>query len=351
MRDQPDPPPPGGPPAERLARAARAAQQLCEVLWESLHEELRDPRAERIRELSERLAEVSSTVAMLAAPAREGQGVPERRTPPEPLSSERPPDPRPTPDLRLATHPPVAPRPSTGGERRSQPEPPLAFERHPASEPPPAPGRSTEPDSPVALQSLATQVGDYTFTRLVDEHDTAPPIEPIATVGPVEPEIEIRDVRREEGPSAWVSSVGRLLERHARDGLPFAVLLVEIVDVARLERSEAPHDMHGLVAQVEGALGCGMRTTDELSRESLGRYWLVAPETNGTGARMLAERLARLVRSSATHRGVPLEVAIGIAVCPDDGTEAPALAARADLGVYSARATGRSIAHTDPPQR
>jgi GGDEF domain-containing protein len=301
--DQPDPPPPGGPPAERLARAARAAQQLCEVLWESLHEELRDPRAERIRELSERLAEVSSTVAMLAAPAREGQGVPERRTPPEPLSSERPPDPRPTPDLRLATHP------------------------------------------------LATAVGDYTFTRLVDEHDTAPPIEPIATVGPVEPEIEIRDVRREEGPSAWVSSVGRLLERHARDGLPFAVLLVEIVDVARLERSEAPHDMHGLVAQVEGALGRGMRTTDELSRESLGRYWLVAPETNGTGARMLAERLARLVRSSATHRGVPLEVAIGIAVCPDDGTEAPALAARADLGVYSARATGRSIAHSDPPQR
>ncbi len=49
------------------------------------------------------------------------------------------------------------------------------------------------------------------------------------------------------------------------------------------------------------------------------------------------------------HRNVPMEVAIGIAVCPDDGTEAPALAARADLGVYSARATGRSIAHTDPP--
>ncbi len=75
----------------------------------------------------------------------------------------------------------------------------------------------------------------------------------------------------------------------------------------------------------------------------------MAPETNGTGARMLAERLARLVRTSANHRGVPMEVAIGIAVCPEDGTEAPALAARADLGVYSARATGRSIVHTDPP--
>jgi GGDEF domain-containing protein len=121
------------------------------------------------------------------------------------------------------------------------------------------------------------------------------------------------------------------------------------VDVAHLERSSTPHDMHSLVAQVESAIGRAMRATDHLSRETLGRYWLVAPETNGTGARMLAERLARLVRTSATHRGVPLEVAIGIAVCPDDGTEAPALAARADLGVYSARATGRSVSHTDPP--
>jgi GGDEF domain-containing protein len=184
------------------------------------------------------------------------------------------------------------------------------------------------------------------FTKLVDEHAAHVPVQ---RTEPQAPEIEIHDVRREEGPSAWVSSVGRLLVRHEQDGLPFAVLLVEIVDVARLERSETPHDLHGLVAQVESALGRGMRSTDELSRETLGRYWLVAPETNGTGARMLAERLARLVRTSASHRGVPLEVAIGIAVCPEDGTEAPALAARADLGVYSARATGRSIAHTDPP--
>ncbi|MFZ1155964.1 MAG: hypothetical protein WAN93_13790 [Solirubrobacteraceae bacterium] len=349
--------------AERLARAARAAQQLCEVLWEALHEELRHPNAERITELSERLAEVSSTVAMLAAtmpeatpsgavspplsapeapapeapapeaPAPEAPApeapvpkapVVERRTPVEPSRPEAAQaDSRPTPDLRLAPHPSVASDLPQGAER--EPE-----------------------ESPVGLQPIPTRAGAYTFTKLVDEHHTTSPIEPTEESAA---EIEIRDVRREEGPSAWVSSVGRLLTRHAEDGLPFAVLLVEIVDVARLERSETPHDLHGLVAQVESALGRGMRGSDRLSRETLGRYWLVAPETNGTGARMLAERLARLVRTSATHRGVPLEVAIGIAVCPEDGVEAPALAARADLGVYSARATGRSISHTDPPQR
>jgi GGDEF domain-containing protein len=326
---------------ERLERAARAAQQLCDALWESLHEELRDPSAKRIGELSARLAEVSSTVALLvveesgvAAPPNEApaSAAVDRRTPLEPTPSESPStDSRSGPDLRLAPHPPADPEPSRSDERRLAPEPSAAT------------GLPPQPDTPVALQPIPTRAGDYTFTKLVDEHA------PSESAEPATPQIEIRDVRREEGPSAWVSSVGRLLVRHAQDGLPFAVLLVEIVDVARLERSETPHDLHGLVAQVESALGRGMRSTDELSRETLGRYWLVAPETNGTGARMLAERLARLVRTSATHRGVPLEVAIGIAVCPDDGTEAPALAARADLGVYSARATGRSIAHTDPP--
>jgi GGDEF domain-containing protein len=325
-------------------RAARAAQQLCDLLWESLHQQLRDdPSSERIKEISERLATVSSTVAVLAAAARHapvaavtGEPRSERRSPPEPVAADPPrADSRTTPDLRLASHPDQALASPAAFERRSGPDPASA-QPHPQ-----------EPESPVALQPIPTRAGDYTFTRLVDEHESA--VTDDARTVEENPRIEIRDVRREEGPSAWVSSVGRLLARHSQDSLPFAVLLVEIVDVAQLERSETPHEMHGLVAQVESALGRGMRSTDELSRETLGRYWLVAPETNGTGARMLAERLARLVRTSASHRGVPLEVAIGIAVCPEDGTEAPALAARADLGVYAARATGRSIAHTDPP--
>ncbi len=351
-----------------MARAARAAQQLSDVLWETLQEELGDaPRVERVRELSERLVEVSSTVVLLAAAP--GSGATASSAPGANVDSVVGQRTRDEPDVFGAggaagagaanagrvqegtvqadrvqagtAHvgtPPVGPPPGAAGSEEPSVERRI----------PPVPSRP-ETAPPATLQSIPTSVGEYTFTKLVDEQEQTAAQQPLASVEPIQPEIEIRDVRREEGPSAWVSSVGRLLARHAEDGLPFAVLLVEIVDVARLERSETPHDLHGLVAQVETALGRGMRATDRLSRETLGRYWLVAPETNGTGAQMLAERLARLVRTSATHRNVPMEVAIGIAVCPDDGTEAPALAARADLGVYSARATGRSIAHTDPP--
>jgi GGDEF domain-containing protein len=337
-----------------LARAARAAQQLSDVLWETLQEEIHDgPHAGRVKDISERLVEVSSTVVLLASsPA--GSGATDSGAANSKLDStatertDREPDQRASNGaadaLTAASRPGSAATPPVGSPPGGvgSGEPPVERRK------PPAPSQP-ETLPPLALQSIPTSVGEYTFTKLVDEQQQIVEQQPLASVEPIQPEIEIRDVRREEGPSAWVTSVGRLLARHAEDGLPFAVLLVEIVDVARLERSETPHDLHGLVAQVESALGRGMRASDGLSRETLGRYWLVAPETNGTGAHMLAERLARLVRTSATHRNVPMEVAIGIAVCPDDGTEAPALAARADLGVYSARATGRSIAHTDPP--
>jgi GGDEF domain-containing protein len=355
--DHPDRAPLDGIDGERLARAASAAQQLCDALWESLREELRDPSEERVRELSERLAAVSSTVALLVSataqrpprpPGAHPETVPDAST-----SAADAPEGARSPGLAPSDAPRAA-APSVAADRQTSTSP-AVDRRTPPAPSGPAPSRSgpSRLDSPslAAIQPISTRAGDYTFTKLVDERELDAPPGPDVAVAPIpiQPEIEIHDVRREEGASAWVSSVGRLLARHAQDRLPFAVLLIEIVDVARLERSETPHDLHGLVAQVESALGAGMRATDGLSRETRGRYWLSAPETNGTGARMLAERLARLVRGSAIHRGVPLEVAIGIAVCPDDGTEAPALAARADLGVYSARATGRSIAHTDPP--
>jgi GGDEF domain-containing protein len=180
------------------------------------------------------------------------------------------------------------------------------------------------------------------------------PPEPSADAG-----IEIHDTRGDEEsahpwrepahPSAWIGSISRRLERHREDRLPFAVLLVEVIDIDRLAHAEPPPELARLTDHVERAIGAELRPADLLTRESLGRYWLVTPETDTLGARHLAERLARTVRLSARHRGVPLELAIGIAVCPEDGRDASLLAAHADVGVYAARAAGRSVAPADDP--
>jgi GGDEF domain-containing protein len=293
--------------AERLTRAARAAQTLSETLWEALDEELTDPRGQRVAEFSQRLGDVAAIVALLAQV--------EARVPEAPALPVEPGSVEPESDVARVTH----------------------------DEPPPPRG-SFAPEVPVSVAVL--------IDELAPESPAAPAIEtyrPAAEVHLGEdrlrrapPEIEIRDERGEEGPAAWIGSIGRRLERHEQDGSPFAVLLVELVDIGRLRHAESSSEVSRLTSQVEDALARELRPADSLTRERPGRYWLLAPQTDATGARMLVERLARAVRSSASHRGTPLEVAIGIAVCPDDGRQASELAAHADVGLYAALAAGRS---------
>jgi GGDEF domain-containing protein len=183
--------------------------------------------------------------------------------------------------------------------------------------------------------------------RRVQEPQRPPQSANAASPWEYQPRIEIHDARR-EGPVAWIDSIGSQLERHARDGMPFAVLLIEVADMQRLEHVEDPEQQSSLISGVEDALRGGLRPTDLLSRESIGRYWLVTSETDAIGAETLAERLLDTVRTSVSHHGVGLELIVGIAVCPQDGHQAPELAAQADLKLYAARAAGLAIAPTDP---
>jgi GGDEF domain-containing protein len=291
---------------------------LSETLWEALHEELIDPRSERVAELSGQLADISMAVASLAR------------------VDTRPPAPAPsaaTATLGGASDRSVAPEPSTVPVQPGSVEQPRSARvsyRAPSNEPAPSWEPSTEPDA--TRQPLSRGV-------LIDELAPATP-EPLGVQST--PQIEIRDVRGEEGPAAWIGSIGRRLERHEQDGSPFAVLLVELVDIERLHRAEPAGEMSRLTGHLEDALARELRPADSLTREGPGRYWLLAPQTDATGAQMLVERITRAVRFSASHRGMPLEIAVGVAVCPDDGRRASELAAHADVGLYAARATGRS---------
>jgi len=187
---------------------------------------------------------------------------------------------------------------------------------------------------------------------IVDERplswDESPPVRPPAR----QAEIEIRDERRAEGAGAWIGLIGGQLERFQRDRLPFAVLLVELVEIERMHNGELPKELVGLAERVQRMLVATLEARSDcgsLTRERPGRYWLVAPATDRSGARELAERVALAVASCAEQCASALAVAIGIAVCPDDGREAAALAAHADLGLYSDRAAVRASAGQPTP--
>lgn len=334
----------GAPAAARLSRAARAAQELCTTLWEAIDEELRQPPVgRRVGELSEHLAQVCSVIAALAA----GESLP------------------------LADEPSLAEKPSPGGE------PSLAGEPSPGGEPSPrgAPSLAGEP-------SLTREPSLTEQASLAGEPSLAE--RPSLLVPAQAPEIAIHDIRGEgsgapsggvssawiepggespyvgvhdpvaysprtagEGPVAWAEAIEASIGRYVVDGLPFAVLLVEVLDVERLARAEPAATLARLLEAVERAIGPELRRSDTVVCESHGRCWLTASRVDAVGARKLAERLARSVRTAVGHRGVPLDLAIGVAVCPDDGRDVATLAARADVGLYAARAAGRPVAPVD----
>jgi hypothetical protein len=127
--------------AERLTRAARAAQDLCDVLWEALHEELSDraangPRAQRVADLSERVANVSATVMALVRYAK--PAVDEREPSP---TVELPTAPESEPEPAVVSAPTRTPPAATGVsdavivDERAEQEPrarPLPWDKPPA---------------------------------------------------------------------------------------------------------------------------------------------------------------------------------------------------------------------------
>ncbi len=144
--------------------------------------------------------------------------------------------------------------------------------------------------------------------------------------------IAIRDQRGEHGAAEWLEAIARELERHERQELPFAVVLVELRDLERLRLQSTPARLAADLASLERVLA----GNGSVIRERPGRYWVLASGADRRGARALAEHLAAGVAAAAP--GEPLQTSIGIAVYPADGRHAAALAAHADVDLIAARA-------------
>jgi GGDEF domain-containing protein len=342
-------------PARRLAAicgaqdataAVEAVEALRGVLWEALLDQLSEPSARQVGDVSDRLAYVCAAVLAVAVDGALAPDAGERFDDEEAASGASEPAAR---DVAQAD---ARRRQAVIVDECARPSAAAAADaaRTPHGSPAQSAARVSERplswDESPPIRPLASPARERSLSW-----DESPPIRPRARGD----EIEIRDERGEEGPAAWIESIGGQLERFERDRTAFAVLLVELVEIERLQGEERPEELSQLAARVEqelaGVLGA---RSGSLTRERPGRCWLLAPQTDRAGARDLAERLARAVASRASHRGAPLEVVIGTAVCPEDGREAAALAAHADVGLYAARSAvrasgGRSATPVDEP--
>ena len=146
------------------------------------------------------------------------------------------------------------------------------------------------------------------------------------------------------GDQPWRGAIGRRLERHEEDGLPFALLVLEVDGVERLLDAALGDEVAQALEQAEAALLAQLLPADALSREHPGRYWLISPDTDLPAGRALGHRLADAVSAAASLHGAPLTISIGLAVCPDDAGTVDALIEHADEGIFAARAAGVRLA-------
>jgi two-component system cell cycle response regulator len=145
------------------------------------------------------------------------------------------------------------------------------------------------------------------------------------------------------------------VERCRRYGRTFSLLMLDI------DHFKAINDTYGHLAgddalrALAAAIQREVRPTDVIARYGGEEFVMVLPETSGSGALALAERLCRGVAehtiSLSKDQTLSLSVSIGVAAYPEDADSVHKLLSAADQALYVAKSEGRNRACRWSPAR
>jgi diguanylate cyclase (GGDEF)-like protein len=141
-----------------------------------------------------------------------------------------------------------------------------------------------------------------------------------------------------------------LLDVRKRYQHPFAVLLMDIDGLKRINDSHGHPAGDRVLMQVAMSLRRSIRSVDTAARIGGDEFCVLLPEQDLKSAAKLAARLATAVEEEVAAPGEPpVTISIGVAASPEHGDEAEALIDTADRAMYRAKAAGEGIALGDPP--
>jgi diguanylate cyclase (GGDEF)-like protein len=142
-----------------------------------------------------------------------------------------------------------------------------------------------------------------------------------------------------------------MLALHERYQHPFALLVLDIEGLRRINDARGRQAGDRVLVQVALAIRRAIRTVDVPARIGGDEFGVLMPQQDASDARALAERLAEAVTvETADPDGDGVRVAIGVVSCPQHGTEVAALLEAADQAMYSAKAGGEPVAVGDPTE-
>jgi GGDEF domain-containing protein len=327
--------------ARDALEAVTALEALRAVTWAALVGALDRPVPALVADLADRLGAVMATLAAAALePGRPTDAVrPGDRGPLAAVLRSAAEPARPEEEPRGEADPPPAPREPREPPDRDAWQPPASAPEG-AGSPPRAPAPAAAPTPAADPAPTPTNLRALRFAADEVRLAAVPPFDASG------PEVEDAGAFSARRVAPWTAAIERRLARQREDGLPFGVLCVELVDLDRMLAAARGGEVTAALEAAEAALCAQLRPADALVRERPGRYWLTTPDTRAEEARSLAHRIVAAVAAAPPLHGAPLRAAAGVASAPADATDAGELEARAEEGVFAARAAGLGVTDT-----
>jgi diguanylate cyclase (GGDEF)-like protein len=135
-----------------------------------------------------------------------------------------------------------------------------------------------------------------------------------------------------------------LLGVQRRYGHPFAMLLVDIDGLKRINDAYGQAAGDRTLVDVATALGEAIRAVDTPIRMSGDEFCVLLPQQTATRARVLAERIVAAIEAIEGPAAQSLGVTVGIVSCPQHSSEVDELLAMADSAMFRAKAAGERVA-------
>jgi diguanylate cyclase (GGDEF)-like protein len=135
-----------------------------------------------------------------------------------------------------------------------------------------------------------------------------------------------------------------LLAEYRRYGHPFALALVDIDGLGRINDAHGRQAGDGMLAAVAAVICNSIRAVDRPFRLGGDEFCLLAPHDEASQAQAMAERIARVIADSQAEEGPRIAVTIGVSSCPAHGDEPERLLEMAEEATYAAKAAGCPVA-------
>ncbi len=135
-----------------------------------------------------------------------------------------------------------------------------------------------------------------------------------------------------------------LLAEHRRYGHPFAMALIDIDGLARINESRGRVAGDRMMAAVAEVIRRQIREADQAFRLEEDEFAILAPHSEAGGLVRMASRIADLIEAAQVPEGPRIAIAVGVAACPDDGLSAERLMQSLDEANYAAKAEGVPVA-------